>query len=204
MTAIPAPGGRLQGFEEPLTRELLWFELRSIQENPDVGLSMVKGTLPERRQRWSVLRSFIRQARANDDAAQFMHGSAAALLHYYTALNLAKAALLIADPTQVVGERMGHGLSYNPTKSASVKSDFVTVQGGVFPKLYKLQTGRPLPTGARLPVGRLLNQLPENGERGCYSRSWWHANDAAIFHDAAVRHRGLVACSDLRREGVNG
>jgi len=161
LSTIPAAGGRVAVYEEPVSRELIWYELRGVQENAKVGLAMMTGTTAERRHRWNVFRSFIRQAKANDDAASLMHGSSAALLNYYTALNLAKAGLLVSDPTQVVGARLGHGLSYDPTTGATVKSDFLTVKRGVFPMLYKLHTGQPLAPNTKLPIKQLLTLVPE-------------------------------------------
>jgi YaaC-like Protein len=153
-----------RSFEEPLTREFVWLQFRAVQENPQIGQALFSGTLTTKRQNWVLLRNYLRQARLNDEAAQRLHGSSAALLHYYTALNLAKAILLSANPQSIAGQKIGHGLSYNPATAAKHESDFVTVQNGVFPLLYELVTGVPIAAGTKLPIRRLLQQVPEVGE----------------------------------------
>lgn len=185
-------------FEEPLTREFVWLQLRPVQENPQIGQALFSGTLAAKRQNWVLLRNYLRQARLNDEAAQHLHGSSAALLHYYTALNLAKAILLSANPQSIVGQKIGHGLSYNPATAAKHESDFVTVQtNGVFPLLYELVTGVPIAAGTKLPIRRLLQQVPEVGgeidELGLATTKAWPMYTIVAFDAGGTEMWSVVA-----------
>lgn len=151
--------------EESLSRAALWVQFRGVQENAETAQSLLSGSLRERPSNWTLLRNFLRQARLNDDAAQYLHGSSAALLHYYTSLNLAKAILITVDPSAIAGQTVRHGLSYNPSKASKHTADYVTVQsGGIFDLLYRHVTGSTLKGGTRLPIRRLLRQVFEIGQ----------------------------------------
>jgi hypothetical protein len=107
---------------------------------------------------WPEFRSYVRQAKAYDDAAAYLSGASAALLSYYCALNLAKAELLRVSPEQVYRKRVGHGLSYNPARSQSLKGEVVTTQeSGVFRLLYKARAGVDVPSKINLSAVALID-----------------------------------------------
>jgi hypothetical protein len=159
----PHPGKSLTTFSELVSRDLLWRELLQLADVPQVGRARFPGTLAQRNRQWAEFGSFIRQAKAYDDAGSLVKGPSAALLHYYTALNLAKAELLTLPNNPIYGQAIRHGLTYSATNARSIAGDVVVVQPGVFPHLYSKRTGLPLPTGTRLRVKRLLTSVPEVG-----------------------------------------
>lgn len=105
---------------------------------------------------WRDFRNYIRQARRYDEASRSLQGSSAALLHYYSILQLAKAELLIKRPTVVFNTPIGHGLRFRPEEAASFRGDRLITDRGVFKELYSVRTGRALPRNTRLPIQRLL------------------------------------------------
>jgi hypothetical protein len=112
---------------------------------------------------WKEFRNYVRQAKNYDDAAIHIHGSSASLLHYYAALQLAKAELLITNPAGILGHALHHGLTYAPRSRATFASQAVTVRDGVFRLLYEKRTGTAIASGTRLPVKRLIASVPEIG-----------------------------------------
>lgn len=109
---------------------------------------------------WPEYRSFIEQARLYDEAAMNMSGASAALLLYYSILNLAKAELMISRPADVYQQTVYHGLAYKPSQ-ATIRRDFVTTQGqkGAFCMLYESRTGESIKQNERLPIQALLRNL---------------------------------------------
>ncbi|MFZ2228592.1 MAG: YaaC family protein [Candidatus Nanopelagicaceae bacterium] len=107
--------------------------------------------------------SYIRQSQTYWEAGTHINGSAAALPYYYSALNLAKAELLQTKPTEILGLKIGHGLTYKTTTTTSIKSDYLEVTSGLFPLLYEKRTGLKIPVGTRLPISNLLALIPEIG-----------------------------------------
>jgi hypothetical protein len=160
---IQTPIHTYSWFPESRTPELLWRNLALLAEVPDVGRALFTGSLSARNKYWREMASFIRIAKAYDEAARPVERAPSALLHYYAALNLAKAELLVSVSSQVFGARLGHGLSFSPTKAQSIAGDTLRVQPGVFPLLYEKRVGSPLPIGTVLPVPRLLLQCSEVG-----------------------------------------
>jgi YaaC-like protein len=76
-------------------------------------------------------------------------------------LNLAKAELLMSHPAQIIGQRIHHGLSFNPTRGKTIAGDVLRLNAGVFPLLYEKRTGQQLPLTEKLEVKRLLANCPE-------------------------------------------
>ncbi len=155
----PHPGNSFESFNESATRGLIWRELLQLAEVGEVGRALFQGTEARRNRLWAKFGSYIRQAKAYDDAAAQVKGPSSALLQYYAALNLAKAELL----TQPDSHAYRHGLRYSSTRARSIAKDFLTVEDGVFPLLYQKRTGATLPIGTRLNVRRLLASVPEMG-----------------------------------------
>lgn len=131
--------------------------------DPSQGRDLFSGTLADRNALWREFRNYVRQARAYDDASRGVHGSSAALLLYYSLLNLAKAELLTRSPASILGQPIRHGLLFKRGTGHSIAGDAVEVSAGVFPLLYEKRTGTPLPLGTRIPVKRLLPLVPEIG-----------------------------------------
>jgi YaaC-like protein len=156
----PHPAEGFVPFNESATRALIWRELLQLADVPKAGRALFSGSLVRRSRLWKEFGSFIRQAKAYDDAASLVNGPSSALLQYYTALNLAKAELLTLPNNP---KAFAHGLTSSSQSARSIAGDVVTVKPGVFPLLYEKRTGVSLPTGTRLNVKRLLGSVPELG-----------------------------------------
>jgi hypothetical protein len=111
---------------------------------------------------WPEFRAFIKQARVYDDAAQAAQGASSALLAYYSALNLAKAELLIKRPETIFHQTIGHGLRYSPS-TRGIRSDYITTADGVFPLLYESRVGSSLARRQQLRIIDLLNNTSDVG-----------------------------------------
>jgi hypothetical protein len=148
-------------FDEP-TPEAALQRLRPEMEIPDAGRALFQGSLRERNRLWGAFSNYARQGRAQFNAGNQIPNRLASLLYYYALLNFAKAELVTTQPNLIIGQRLGHGLSYNPETARTIRGDYVTVTAdGVFPKLYEKRTGRTLSAGTRIPVRRVLARIPE-------------------------------------------
>lgn len=143
----------------PLIRELL----RRHADLPSYGMSRFQGTRAQKTSLWREYRSYVLQALSNFDAAASIADRSACLPLYYAMLNFAKAELLVADPSKIAGQQIGHGLSFSPIKAKKVATDTLLAKNGVFRLFYEKRTGRKLQLNQRLPVGRLLKNIPEIG-----------------------------------------
>jgi len=150
-------------FQEPPNDSVLWTILNQLARVADKGRALFPPPLNNQNRLWAEFGNFIRQANAYWDGAVRISGSSSGLVYYYAFLNLAKAELMMANSAQIYQARIGHGLSYNPTLNPGLRSDYVTVQPGVFKLLYEHRTGIQLPVGTRLGVTRLLGNVPELG-----------------------------------------
>ena len=159
----PVPGFAINIFMEPPGAKTPWLLLRQYAEVPEKGRGLFQGSLAERNARLRDFRNYVRQGRAYWDAGTLVVGSAAALLFYYSFLNLAKAELLIQPVNRISGTTVGHGLSYNPRGTDSIRSDYLTIKPGVFQYLVEARAGLQLAPGTKLPVVNLLSQIPEIG-----------------------------------------
>jgi hypothetical protein len=130
-------------------------------EVASIGRSGLPGTLKQQNALWRDYRNYLRQALSNFEGALRLPNRSACLLLYYAALNFSKAELLDTHHALLVNRRIGHGLSFNPTRARSVKGDHLSVIDGVFPLLYERRTGRSWPKGQVLSIPRLLAQVPE-------------------------------------------
>lgn len=144
--------------------DFVWHSFRMYRDLPDQGRALFSGTKREKNEAWGEYRGFVRQAEAYFDAARQVSGSSAALLYYYCVLNLAKAALLRSNRAEVMGGNVKHGLSTpRPSVTPGIAGDEVIVRQGVFPLLYRRLTGQTIAQNTRLPVKRLLVNVPEIG-----------------------------------------
>ncbi|TQJ17497.1 YaaC-like protein [Kribbella jejuensis] len=126
-----------------------------------VGRARFPGTIAERNALWREFRNYTRQAISNFQAAQLVPNRSAALLYYYAMMNFAKAELLDTHAGNIVDRRIGHGLSFSPTAAKTVSGDALIVRDGIFRLLYERRLGKTIRIGERLPVARLLTQIPE-------------------------------------------
>lgn len=158
--SLPRAGG-MTVWAEPCSRSALWHTLGLYEHDRSQGPALFQGTVRQRNAQWMTFRNFLRQARAYDDAAVGVAGSSASLLYYYMAMNLAKAELMVSNPSSIMNSRIRHGLSFEPTQAQSVRGSYLTVRSGIFPLLYQKRVGKSLPSGTKLPISRLLAQVPE-------------------------------------------
>lgn len=164
LTWLPyKPNTEVDQFVEPTSEKLCWLILRRLTDIPAIGKTLLSGTRAERNKAFEYVRNFARQGRTYWSAGNRTEGSAAALLYYYGALNLAKAELMQSDPGAVTGKKLKHGVYFRTNNTDSVRSDSVVVNDGVFRLLYKKRTGMTLPLGTSMSVPNLLSLLPEIG-----------------------------------------
>lgn len=138
----------------------LWILLEYQSEVEDVGIKFVIQNGIDRRNARKVYKHFqayVRQAKNYYYSAKKLHPRSAGLLYYYCFLNLAKAALVLKQPS-IAGRRISHGLSCLPRDFSKLKTQTVKIlnDGGVFPKLYEWYFGIPIRPQS-LNVQRLLN-----------------------------------------------
>ncbi|MFJ4201628.1 YaaC family protein [Streptomyces sviceus] len=155
------PKKGFKGWADSASFPLLLENLRRHAEISAVGRARFSGTLNQKNALWKEYRNFLRQALSNFEAAITVSNRSACLLYYYAMLNFAKAELLSIVPGNITGQFVGHGLSFSPSRAKTVAGDVLVVKPGVFPWLYEARTGHKLPTGTKIPVKRLLAQIPE-------------------------------------------
>jgi hypothetical protein len=143
--------------------------MRARADIAELGRENFKGSLAHKNRLWRAQRNFVRQGLSNFEGSLVLPNRSACLLLYYSALNLAKAEMLPKQYAKLVDKRIGHGLSFNPASARTVKGDTLRVMdNGVFSLLYEHRTGGPIPPGTRLPISRLVGQVPEIGSQAGY------------------------------------
>lgn len=146
----------------PLVRELI----RRHAELPDYTRNRFQGTRAQKNALWREYRNYIHQGLSYFDGAITVADRSASLLYYYALLNFAKAELLQTHSSQIMGQRILHGLSYSPMWAKKLTSDFVKVQpNGVFPLLYEARTARSMSKDQRLKIQSVLSNIPEIGSQ---------------------------------------
>jgi hypothetical protein len=138
----------------------LWNILEYYSEVSDVGLAFISSknlsTQLSSNEIFDKFRAFIRQSKANYDAAKVLPYRSSGLLYYYCFLNLAKAFILLRDPDKVMG-RVTHGLSYNPSSvNILFDEEIITTSSGVFSTLYKIETGIDLQIMSDINIADIL------------------------------------------------
>lgn len=168
----------------------LWLMLSRLADIPAEGRALFTGSLAERNRLYTEFRNYVRQGRTYWDAARATRGSAAALLYYYSVLQLAKAELLQSHPAEITAGRIGHGMSFAASVSASIRGDALTVQNGVFRLLMEKRTKVVLPIRQRLPITNLFSLLPEIGMEMSH---FGIARPVSLFFYQAVASAGAEA-----------
>jgi hypothetical protein len=157
----PARGTRI--WTETASIDLIRELLRKHSEIVSYGRRRFTGTLAQKNASWRHYRNFLRQAMSNFDAALNVPNRSACLLYYYALLNFAKAELLNTHASQLVDTFIGHGLQFSSYEARTIAGDTLIVKEGVFRMLYERRTGRTISVNQRLPIKRLLANIPEIG-----------------------------------------
>lgn len=126
----------------------LWNLLEYHSEVESVGVKLVESRLPgvnDKLDIYHMFRSFIRQGKSYYSSARSLHYRSSSLLYYYSFLNLAKALLVLKEPSSVRG-RVSHGLSYDTeSKNRDFRQEFVQGRSkGVWPMLFEEENHLPL------------------------------------------------------------
>jgi hypothetical protein len=107
-------------------------------------------------------KNYVRQGILFARTALAMKGSPSSLPLYYAALHFAKAELLLDIPDQIIGKKITHGISYDPSMYRKLDEDFVKVHtDGVFSLLYKSRTGSDPPASNKIEIVEALASIPE-------------------------------------------
>jgi hypothetical protein len=182
--AMAPTATEVKTMNEPPSTGFLWEQLRQYSEIQERGRSLFVGKLGQRNTLWIEFRNYVRQAKAYFDGAEHVQGSSAALLYYYSFLNLAKAELLRSVSSQIVGVEVHHGLTYRPADARTIRGDVVRVRSGVFSLLYRARTGHTAPSAAPLRIPRVLGSIPGIG---------WELTQTAIARPRCARICSIVA-----------
>jgi len=108
--------------------------------------------------------AFVRQAKSYYGSAKTLHYRSSSLLYYYSFLNLAKAYLLLIQPQGIMGQRVHHGLIYDPsTPNTDFQLEIIRVRQGIFPMFYEAQTSNVISTTTNLSlnIAKLLSYPTE-------------------------------------------
>jgi YaaC-like Protein len=178
------PARGLKQWPEAASIGLLKEVLSKHSEIVRYGRQRFTGSLKQRNSLWREYRNFLRQASINFDGALTVPNRSACLLYYYALLNFAKAELIDTHSPSILGKYVGHGLSFSTYKARTIAGDALTVKNGIFRMLYEKRTGLPLKLNSRLPVTRLLANIPEIGTQ---------LGDAGIARTACARAFQAIA-----------
>lgn len=138
----------------------LWIILEYFSEIEDTGLTFLKNNgianLALRKKTFRHFQAYVRQAKNYYYSAKTLSPRSSGLLFYYCFLNLAKAAIVIKEPS-IGGKRISHGISYKIENNSKFSEQGVKVlSDGIFPKLYSWYFGKKIkPTTLKIPI--LLN-----------------------------------------------
>lgn len=125
----------------------LWIILDYYSEVESVGMDLLKKAGIHnliRKRIFKHFQAYIRQAKTYYISAKTLPARSSGLLYYYCFLNLAKAAIVLKDPS-IAGKFIRHGLTYNISNNSDMSGQLISVQDdGVFKKLYELYFGTPL------------------------------------------------------------
>jgi hypothetical protein len=135
--------------------EEVFASLEYLSEIPSVGINYLKSLNIDRpKLRFPRFQAFIRQGKTFYQTASKLHFRAAALMYYYSFLNLVKAYISLYDPRFVVGA-VGHGLTlgrFSP-RPFTYQAVYTDNRGGVFQRFYELQN-------PGITLGRLKLNIP--------------------------------------------
>ncbi|MDP3973942.1 MAG: YaaC family protein [Candidatus Daviesbacteria bacterium] len=144
----------------------LWILLEYYSEVEDVGLKFLLDNgiknKTTRKTTYKHFQAYVRQAKNYYNSAKVLAPRSAGLLYYYCFLNLAKAALVVRDPS-IGGKKITHGLSYKINSDPHfIKQSVNILNDGVFPKLYALYFGQSVKQMS-LTIPALLNYCTDIG-----------------------------------------
>jgi hypothetical protein len=106
--------------------------------------------------------SYVQQGITYIKAAIAIGGTPSSLPLYYAAQHFAKAELLLDDPETLLGDKIDHGISYDPSSYRELGDDFIRVYpSGVFPLLYKARTGKEISNVSQIQIIEVLASIPE-------------------------------------------
>src|SRR3989344_957376 len=127
--------------------EELWTILEYYSEVESVGMGLLKrngitnGLV--RKRAFKHFQAYIRQAKTYYNSAKILPSRSSGLLYYYCFLNLAKAALMLKNPS-LGGKSINHGLTYKIHNFPLEKQLVHLKQNGVFEKFYEWYFGEKI------------------------------------------------------------
>src|SRR5258708_7538717 len=146
----------------------LWSTLEYYSEVEEVGLDLIQAkelqSSTTHQEVFKCFQAFVRQAKSYYGAAKSLHYRSGSLLYYYCFLNLVKAYLLLIQPQRIMGQRVQHGLSYDPsTSNTDFQLEVIRVCPGIFPMFYEAQTSNVISTTTNqfLNIATLLSYPTE-------------------------------------------
>lgn len=158
--------GRVDGtrYSERASFELVDEMLREQADIVAISRDRFHGSLANRNAYFREYAGFINQARTYLRAGRTVNDHTACLLYYYAAMNLAKAELLVGDPTIPIGYKWVHGLSHATADAKRAFKDSVSSQSdGVFPRLLRHRLGKS-PTSSYV-IAKVVRNIPELGSQ---------------------------------------
>lgn len=175
----------------------LWIILEYYSEVESVGLEFLRNSgitnLRTRKKTYKAFQAYVRQAKNYYNSAKSLQVRSSGLLYYYCFLNLAKAALVISDPT-ISGSFIRHGLQYHTNDNSSFSSQKVLIEkSGVFRKLYEFYFGKS-PSSNAFNIQTLLS----------YCTDISYQNDiAGVGADKVIPAFSAIAMDDSRKKNWN-
>lgn len=140
---------------QPIDEEI-FATIKYYSEIKNVGVDFMKKLGHSKpKENWLLFQSFIRQAETFHQSANLLNYRAAALMHYYSFLNLAKGFICLSDPDYVT-QAVGHGLRHKFHKGSFSSQHIIAENKGVFPKLYETIIGTKIPQNTKLNIIQLL------------------------------------------------
>ena len=144
----------------------LWILLENYSEIKEEGLKYFKNNgiknSNTRNKLFKHFQAYIRQAKNYYYSAKTLAPRSSGLLYYYCFLNLAKAAILIKDPS-IAGKKISHGLSYKINSPSNFSKQKIKIlNDGVFPKLYDWYFSKSIKE-ISLSIPELLNYCSDIG-----------------------------------------
>lgn len=138
----------------------LWILLEYYSEIVDVGLNYLKqngiGNTSTRKKTFKHFQAHIRQAKSYYYSAKSLPTRSSGLLYYYCFLNLAKAALVVRNPS-FAGKKIPHGLEYRVNDNSEFNRQTINIKAnGVFIELYNWYFGQAI-NAKQLSISRLLD-----------------------------------------------
>jgi len=138
--------------------EEVYSAIEYVSEIPNVGIPFISALgVSNASSTYDLFRALVRQSKTFFQTGMKLHFRAAALMYYYSFLNLAKAYLAIRNPAGL-SKNPTHGLSIGRFTPRSLREQkiYASGRGSVFQGLYQAEFGRRLPKGFPLDITTLL------------------------------------------------